>query len=196
MDAVRRCFALNSSLAIQKTERRIQVNILLIILRILHIVAGILWAGGAVHYFMFIEPTAKATVPESQKFMGYLMTRKRWSKFMSLMSLLTVLAGAALFYRIAGVDWDWIATGPGVGFTIGAIAGILVFLAGNLLIAPRINVLGKISQEIQANGGSPSTGQAAVLTRIQKETEVIGRVDFALILIALVTMSTARYWSF
>jgi uncharacterized membrane protein len=49
------------------------MNILIISLRILHIIAGISWAGGAIHYFLFIGPTAKATVPESQKFMGYFM---------------------------------------------------------------------------------------------------------------------------
>ena len=172
------------------------MNILIIILRILHIVAGISWAGGAVHYFLFIGPTAKATRPESQKFMGYLMEQKRWTSFMSTMSLVTILAGAGLYYRLGRVNWGWVATGPGIAFTIGALAGILLFGVGHLMLGPRVNRLGQISQEVQSNGGSASTQQAAQLSQLQKEIEIIGKVDFAMILIALLTMSTARYWSF
>ena len=172
------------------------MNILIILLRILHIVAGISWAGGGIHYFLFIGPTAKATAPESQKFMSYLMEQRRWTRFMSAMSLLTVLAGGALYYRLGSVNWGWVVTPPGIGFTIGALTGIFLFAAGHLLLAPRINAMGKISQEIQANGGSASAQQAARLSQIQKEMDIIGTVDFVLIMIAVLTMSTARYWSF
>ena len=172
------------------------MNIVIIILRILHIVAGISWAGGAIHYFLFIGPTAKATAPESQKFMGYLMEQRRWTKFMSAMSLLTVLAGGALYYRLGSVNWDWVTTAPGIGFTTGALTGILLFGAGHLLIAPRIRNMAKISQEIQANGSLAFEQQVARLHQIQKEMEIIGKVDFVLIVIAVLTMSTARYWSF
>jgi uncharacterized membrane protein len=172
------------------------MNILVIILRILHIVAGISWAGGAINYFLFIGPTAKATAPESQKFMGYLMEQRQWTKFMSTTSLLTILAGGALYYRLGSVNWHWVVTPPGIGFTIGALTGILLLAVGHLLIAPRINTMGKISQEIQANKGSASLQQAARLNQIQKEMEIIGKVDFVLIMIAVLTMSTARYWSF
>jgi uncharacterized membrane protein len=172
------------------------MNLLIVFLRILHIVAGISWAGGAIHYFLFIGPTAQATAPESQKFMGYLMEQRQWTKFMSAMSLLTVLAGGALYYRLGSVNWDWVTTGPGIGFTTGALIGILLFAAGHLLIAPRINTIGKISREIQANGGSASAQQTARVDQTQKEMEIIGKVDFVLMMVALLAMSTARYWSF
>ena len=172
------------------------MNLLIILLRILHVIAGILWAGGAIHYLLFIEPTAKATAPESQKFMGYLMTQKKWSTFMSTMALVTILAGAALYYRLGSVDWTWVTTGPGIGFTIGALAGTLVYGVGVFMIAPRIGKLGRIAQEIQASGGTPSAEQAASLNRIQHEMERIGKLDVALMTLAMLTMATARYWSF
>ena len=137
------------------------MTILIIILRILHIVAGISWAGGAIHYFLFIGPTAKATAPESQKFMGYLMEQKRWTRFMSVMSLVTILAGAGLYYRLGRVNWAWVATPAGIGFTIGALTGILLFVVGHLMLGPRVNRLGQISQEVQANGGSAGVGVGA-----------------------------------
>lgn len=172
------------------------MNILIIILRILHIVSGILWAGGAIHYFLFIEPSAKATAPESQKFMGYLMAQKRWAKFMSTMSLITILAGAALYYRLGSVNWNWVTTGPGIGFTIGGLAGLIVWSVGSFMIAPRITELGKIAQQLQSNSGSPSEEQAARLSKIQREMDRLGKWDFALLTVAVLAMSSARYWTF
>jgi hypothetical protein len=94
------------------------------------------------------------------------------------------------------VNWGWVATAPGIGFTIGALTGIFLFVVGHLMLAPRINHMGQISREVQANGGSASVQQAAQLSQLQKEIEIISKVDFVMILIALLTMSTARYWSF
>jgi uncharacterized membrane protein len=172
------------------------MNLLIIILRILHIVAGILWAGGAAAYYLFIEPTAKATAPESQKFMDYLMTQQRFSKFLNAMSLVTILAGGALFYRLTSVNWKWILTGPGIGFTIGALAGISAVVAWNLLVPPRIAELEKLARVIQANGNSPSPQQTATLAKLEKEMTLAGWLDFGLTAMAVLMMATARYWSF
>jgi uncharacterized membrane protein len=172
------------------------MNILLIILRILHIVAGILWAGGATHYYLFIEPSARATAPESQKFMDYLMTRRRFSQFVNTMSLITILAGGALFYRLAHVNWDWVASGPGLGFSIGALSGISAVVLWNLLVPPRVKELAGLVGELQANGGGTSAAQSARISQIEKEMALAGKLDFALTAIAVLTMSTARYWNF
>jgi uncharacterized membrane protein len=172
------------------------MNTLIILLRLLHIVAGILWAGGAFYYYRFLEPTAKATAPDSQKFMDYLMMQKRFGNFVNLMSLLTILAGGALYYRLASVNVGWIATGPGIGFTIGALAGIIAVAAWNVLIPPRVAKLGNIAQAIRAGGGLASPQQSANLIQIEKEIAAAGKLDFVLTAIAVLTMATARYWNF
>ena len=35
----------------------------LLVLRFLHVIASVAWAGGAAIFFLFIEPTAKALAP-------------------------------------------------------------------------------------------------------------------------------------
>lgn len=172
------------------------MNILVIALRILHIVAGILWAGGAAAYYLFIEPTARATAPESQRFMDHLMTRRRFSKFLNSMSLVTILAGAALYYRLVNVDWGWVATGPGIGFTFGALAGVSAVVIWNLLVPSRVAQLGMIASLIHSNGGEASSEQLTALKRIEQEIARAGKLDFALTAIAVLAMATARYWAF
>ena len=97
------------------------MDILTVIFRLLHVVAGILRKGRVIHYFLFIEPTPKATAPKSQKFIGYLMTQKQGTQLMGLVSLLTVLGGGALYYCLFRVDWHCILTSLGIGFSLGML---------------------------------------------------------------------------
>lgn len=168
---------------------------LILLLRIVHIVAGVCWVGGAIVHTIFVEPSAKATAPESRKFMQYLMTRRQYGAFMGISSLLTVLAGGLLYWRSSGgFQWQWIQSGPGLMFTVGAMVGVAVYLLGTLLIAPRANRLGALGQQIGAAGGPPTPAQLAELHKLDRQMSLIGRVDFVLLAIAMFTMSTARYW--
>jgi uncharacterized membrane protein len=168
---------------------------LILLLRIIHIVAGVCWVGGAVVHTLFIEPSAKATAPDSRKFIQYLMGRRKYGAFMGITSLLTVLAGGLLYWRSsAGFQWAWIQSGPGLMFTVGAVIGLAVYLWGTLLIAPRAARLGALGAQLEAAGGPPTPDQAAELRRLDKEMSFIGRVDFVLLAIALFAMATARYW--
>jgi uncharacterized membrane protein len=178
------------------SRRRSAMNLyLIILLRIIHIIAGVCWVGGAVVHTFFIEPSVKATAPESRKFMQYLMSRQQYGAFMGITSLLTVLAGGLLYWRSSGgFAWAWITSGPGIMFSIGAVIGIAVYLWGTLLIAPRAARLGALGAQIGAAGGPPTPEQAAELHKLDRQMSFIGRVDFVLLAIALFTMATARYW--
>lgn len=166
----------------------------LIVLRIVHIVAGVLWVGGAVLFSLFIEPSVKATAPGGQQFMQYFMGRRRFSPFMNLVSGLTVIAGALLFWnKSGGLQWPWIQSGPGLVFTFGAVVGIAVYLLGLFMIRPRAGRMGVLGQAIGANGGVPTSAQAAEMQQLDHELAVIGRVDTVLLIVALVAMAIARY---
>lgn len=169
--------------------------VVILILRIVHIVAGMCWVGGAVIHTAFIAPSAKATAPDSGKFMQYFMGRQRFGLFMNIASGLTVGAGALLYWRASGgLQLPWLASGPGVVFTLGSLVGIGVYVLGLFLIKPRAERLGALGQAIQAAGGPPSAAQVAELQRLDREMAVIGRVDFVMLMLALLTMATARYW--
>jgi len=170
---------------------------LLLLLRLIHIVAGVGWVGGAVVNSLFVEPSARATAPASGKFMQYFMSKRRFSAYMAVTSGLTVLAGGLLFWNSSGgFQWIWIRSGPGLMFTIGSVVGLAVWLWGLLLIAPRASRLSALGQAIGTAGGPPTPAQAAELHKLDREMSFIGRVDFVLLLVALFAMATARYWLF
>lgn len=165
------------------------------LLRIVHIFGGVFWVGGALIHVAFIEPTAKATAPEGHKFMQYLVGRGRFPLFMNTVSLLTVLSGALLYWHTSsGLQLSWIKFGPGLGYTIGSVVGIAVYIFGLTMIKPRADRLGGLGREIAAAGGVPTPAQVAQLEKLGQELTLTGRVDFVLLAISTLAMATARYW--
>ena len=66
-------------------------------------------------------------------------------------------------------------------------------LVDSLESEARLSVLGR---EIAIAGGPPTGAQATELQQLDAEMTRIERVDVTLLMIALVTMATARYWTF
>jgi uncharacterized membrane protein len=169
--------------------------IYLIVLRLIHIMAGVCWVGGAIMYTLFLEPTAKATAPGSGQFMQYLISRRHYPVYMGICSLLTVLAGGLLYWHSSGgLNLNWLTSGPGLGYTLGSVVAIVVFFMGLLMIKPRAERLGGLGEEIGAAGGVPTSAQATELQKLGREMTLLGRVDLGLLALALLTMATARYW--
>jgi uncharacterized membrane protein len=167
----------------------------LLILRLVHIVSSVCWAGGAIVYFVFVEPTAKALAPTGMQFVEHMVTKRRYSIFMAITSSLTVLSGALLIWQIAGSDWfSYIQTRRGLGFALGSVAGIVVYFIGMFGVKPRAEKLTEIGQEIRKAGGPPTPTQGALLHKLDKELSTLGLADFLLVAISLALMATARYW--
>lgn len=170
---------------------------LVILLRAIHIFAGILWVGSAIFFLFFIEPTIKSFGPSGQQFMQHLVSRQRYPQFMGMVSLLTVLAGGALLWiSSGGLRGGYFRSGPGIGFTIGSVVGIAVFLMGIFLMSPIGKRMGELGQEIGRSGGPPTTAQAAELQSLDQRLAKLERIDFVLLSVSLLTMATARFWVF
>lgn len=169
----------------------------LIVLRFVHVVASVCWAGGAFVFFLFIEPTAKSLAPAGLQFVQHMVNKQRFSIFMSIASTLTVLSGALLLWQDASGQWlAWMKTGPGLGFTLGSVAGLVVYLVGMFGVRPRAERMAKIGREIQAAGGPPTPAQGAELSKLDREMSRLGLIDFVLVALSLALMATARYWLF
>ncbi len=171
------------------------MDLFTIVLRIVHIFAAVLWVGGGIVLVAFIEPTVKATAPAGQKFMQYFMVRRHYSTFMGIVSMLTVFAGALLYWKDSGgLQLAWITTPTGLGFTLGAVLGITMAIVGFTMIRPHADRLGALGAQIEAAGKPPTPAQLAELGALDKEMSRLNRLDFVLLSLALLAMATARYW--
>jgi uncharacterized membrane protein len=110
------------------------MNFYVILLRLLHIFGGVFWVGAAGTHILFIEPAARATKPESGRFMQALMVRQRLPISISISSWITIISGLLLYWRASsGFQISWITSSMGLAFTISALAAFLSFFIGMLV---------------------------------------------------------------
>ena len=169
------------------------ITLYVIVLRLLHIVAGVFWVGGAWMVVGFLEPTASASAPEGPKFLQKLF-QSRFPAVMSAAGGTNILAGLLLYWKDSGgLRLDWITTRAGLGFTVGAVAAIAAFAVGFGVSNPAADKMAAIGKEIQAAGKPPTPEQAAQLGRLAKTTSNGAKWVAGLLALALVAMAVARY---
>jgi uncharacterized membrane protein len=169
----------------------------LILLRLIHVVAGALWIGAAVFYLFFLKPSVKSIGPAGPQFMQNLVKRRKYPVFMLSVSLLTVLAGGVLyFYTSKGFFLAWLQSGPGIGFTIGSLAALVAFLVGGMGISPTSARMGALGEQMAKAGGPPAPEQLQEMHALEAKLNVFEIVDFSMLALSMVTMATARYWVF
>ena len=83
-----------------------------------------------------------------------------------------------------------------MGFTIGSLAALVAFFVGGLGVGPTSAEMGALGGQIAALGNGPTPEQAAKLQTLEKRLSIVERVDFNMLVVAMLTMATARYWSF
>ncbi len=162
-----------------------------LVLRLIHVVAGVFWVGSAMVSTFFLTPAVAATGSAGQQTMAHMVNKGRMSVRIMGAAILTVLAGAALYWRDSqGFTSAWTSSGPGWGFGIGAVLA-LAGMGFGMAVGQSAHKLGEISA---ATKGNPSPEQIAELKAIQKRMSTASNVSTALLILALVCMATARYW--
>lgn len=170
------------------------MDLLVIGLRLVHIVSGVAWVGGAALFFFYIEPTVTSLGPDGEKVIDELVGRRKVPIYFAVASTLTVLGGAILYWRDSGgLQLSWITSSSGFVFTIGAIAALIAWLGGNLLIPKTIGELSGVGAEIKAAGGPPSPELMGRMHAVQEKLRRIGLIDLVLLTLAVAAMATARY---
>lgn len=166
------------------------MDILAVVLRIAHIVSGVLWVGGAGLFFFYLEPAINKLGPDAEKFVDEVVNRRKLPIYFVAISTLTVLAGVILYWR----DFGGINTSPfGLALGLGGLATLLAWLGGNLLIPRTLGQLMSIGGEIRAAGGPPSPELASRMHATQQRLRLIGMIDIVLLLFAVIAMASARY---
>lgn len=159
--------------------------------RFLHIIAGIVWAGGAILMNLVVGPAIGATGDTGRQFAGHLMTKTRFTGMMMGSGVATVLAGTYLY----GVDSNWFSSGwmmsgQGIGFGIGAAAGIVALVFG-FMIGNTNGALAALGAQIQ---GKPTDEQMAEMARLRKRQVFVTSANTIFIIISIAMMASARFF--
>jgi uncharacterized membrane protein len=172
------------------------MNILILVLRVIHIFSGVFWVGFAFFNIGFLQPTVKATGAEGQKTMQYLTQKTRLLSTVYATATLTMLSGLTMYWILSGFRLSFIGSGYGLVLTIGSIAGVIAWIYAVVVIRGIFNRMGAIGQQIQAQGGPPNPEQATQLQALVARLGKVGQVALVFLVIALLGMATAQYTPF
>ncbi len=152
------------------------------------------WFGGALIGSFLPAPTAKALGRQAQPFMDHLAKRRRIGVYSPIIAALTILSGAALYWRDSGgLQVSWITTPTGLGFSMGALAGIATFIGGAVLVWPNIAAQTAVQNELAISVAAATDVQRGRLARAGRQMQLADRIDRPLIVTAGVMMAVARY---
>jgi uncharacterized membrane protein len=166
---------------------------LTLLLRLIHILAGVFWAGSAFFLAGFLIPTVRETGPEGGRVMSHLVARRRLPVFVGIAMLLTVLSGLIMYGRTAAATHGtWTGTAPGIAYGLGGLAAILGAVVGMGISGAAGRRMAAIGQRA-AEAGRPSPEQQAEIQGLQRRMMLGARIAAGLISVSVVAMATARY---
>jgi uncharacterized membrane protein len=169
----------------------------MLVFRILHIMAGVLWVGAAFLFVGFIGPSAAEVGPSAGPLLSVAVHKRKVTKVITGLGMVTVTAGWILWIKdlsLAGSLGDWVGSRFGLVLTIGAVLATIAAFEGALGVGRNVERLVGVGDAVAASGGPPSPEQAAEMGRLQAELKTHGQLDLVLLLLAFLAMSTARYW--
>ncbi len=166
---------------------------IIILLRILHITAGVFWVGSIMFLNIFLGPSVAAVGPDGTKVMRELVRRGYFEKII-IGATITILTGLLLIWQdSAGSSGAWFGTPMGRGISTGMLAAIIAYVVGVAVVRPTmLEMLSLGAQAAEASGSAKDAlmGQmAATRTKLIK----LGGFTMILLIIAVVAMAVARY---
>jgi uncharacterized membrane protein len=160
-----------------------------LLLRLIHILAGVFWVGAIFVIAGFLLPTARAMGREGGRF----MQQRRLPIFLAIAALLTVFSGFTLYGRlVSATHGAWAGTPPGMAYGVGGLAAILGALVGMVVSGPAARRMAALGLR-GAGEGAPSAAQQAEIERLQGRLVLGSRLVAGFLAVAAGAMAVARY---
>jgi hypothetical protein len=168
----------------------------MVVFRIVHIVAGVAWAGSVFLFVVYVQPSAATIAPAGAPLMAELLGRRRMVDGIITTAVISVTGGLFLYWR----DWhdhgsfgDWIGSSFGATLTVGAVASLAALAIGVSVTRPNVRKLTALMRQVAESGGPPAPEVAAEMAEIQGRLRTFARVSLALLALAVLSMAVARY---
>jgi hypothetical protein len=166
-----------------------------LVLRLIHIGAGVFWVGAVFAFFLFVQPAATAVGPDAMKFSYELLHHRRFSVAILAAAATTVLAGIWLLVITSnGLDPGLLFGASRLGYTVGGVVAIVTFGIGALYVLPRTTTVERTLGVLLAERRPPTPDEQQILARTARESRRAGWVVLIGLAIAVVAMATARLW--
>ena len=169
---------------------------MLILLRLIHILFGVFWAGTAIFNAIFLLPAVRALGPAGGPVMQEIAGKRKLPVYFFVAGLLTVLSGFGLYWHDSqGFTNGFMRSAGGMTFGIGAVLALVAVLLGIFVVSPAAMRAGKLGAEIAAGKKPPTPEQAAEMQRLQAKLGTMAFVAAGLLTLTTIAMAVGRYVS-
>jgi uncharacterized membrane protein len=166
----------------------------LIVLRLVHILGGMIWVGAGVFNAFFLLPALGQAGPAAGQVIAGLQ-RRRLFTILPIVALLTILSGVRLM-QITSANFSpaWFNSAPGRTYAWSGVAAIVGFLVGVVIARPAAMRVARAGATLAATT-DPATRAplAARLEAIRRTSVIANAVSVSLVVLAAAGMSVARY---
>ena len=163
-------------------------------LRAVHILAGVFWAGSVFFIAWFLSPSVRSAGPAGGAVMQQLMQARRLPVWLMAGTLLTIVSGIGLYWIDSmGFHSAWLGSGSGRTFGLGGVLGISAATLGMGVNAPTARRLGSLASRIHGSGRAPAPEEVAELQRLQARLGWATNAAAVLLALATLAMAVARY---
>ncbi|NNG16648.1 MAG: hypothetical protein HKM89_09215 [Gemmatimonadales bacterium] len=165
----------------------------MLILRMLHILLGVFWAGTIFFLVLFLGPTFRAVGPDGAPVMRELL-RRRFLDVLPVVAGLTIITGVILYWRLSGgMAAGWMRSPFGVYLTVGGVASVLAFIIGvSGVRADTLRAAG-MAAALAAASDEECQGMQVEIQRLRARSAAAARWVARLLIIAVAAMAVARY---
>jgi len=163
-----------------------------VMLILIHVAFGVLWAGGAMTAGFFVIPAVMEAGPPGGAVMGGIMKRK-FAVIMTSSGLVVVLTGLRMY--MVRFSAAWLGTAEGIVLTLGGLAGLGALAIGLAIQKPTAERMTALGAQLAAAGAPPTPEQAAEMAALRARLLKIGRVTAFHLLAATLFMASHRMFA-
>lgn len=165
----------------------------ILVLRLVHILGGVVWVGSMVFVTVFLGPALQQVGPAAGQVMGALQQR-RMMVFMPVVGILTILSGLRLYWIMSdGFASPYTSSATGMTFGMAGLLAILAFIIGMSFARPAMVRSGQIAARMASASDAERPGMQAEMQRLRARGQSASLAVLVLLILAAVGMAVARY---
>ena len=165
-----------------------------IALRLIHVFAGVFWAGTVFFLVRFLMPALAGSGAGGQTVLQQLATKQKLGIVVPITALLTVLSGLGMYARnVVGSSGVWSHSRPGITYGVGGLAAIIALIIGATMIGPNLERVVKLQLAAKAAGRALTADEEATAARLGVRIARGTRMAAALLVITVAAMAVGRY---
>jgi hypothetical protein len=162
-----------------------------VLLRFIHVVGGILWAGAVLTLTWFVAPAVMRNGPAGGRVMQDIMTKGRLPTWLGASAGLTMLSGFVLYGRNTSIsNGTWAGSRFGIVIGIGAVSAVVAMILGSINGRRTQKGMDEIAARAAQLGEEAAAAERA---KLFQRSVMIGRIVAGLLLVAATAMAVARY---